>query len=69
MINPTTGMTDLDHDMLLQAAHLMVREGGSFAEHIAMAFYVADSTNKELLLKAFSPLFEKFYKQYEVTAE
>ena len=62
MINKDTGITDLDHDMLLKAARLMESEGGSFAGHIARAFYVADSTNQRLLLQSFSPLFEKFYR-------
>lgn len=62
MINKDTGITDLDHDMLLKAARLMEAEGGSFAGHIARAFYVADSTNQRLLLQSFSPLFEKFYR-------
>lgn len=55
---------ELDHDMLLSAARLMEREGGSFAGHIARAFYVADSTNKERLLTAFDDLFVRYYKQY-----
>lgn len=52
---------ELDHDMLLKAARLMEAEGGSFAGHIARAFYVADSTNKVRLLTAFDDLFIKFY--------
>jgi len=55
---------ELDHDMLLHAALLMERDGGSFAGHIARAFYVADSTNKERLITAFDGLFCKFYRQY-----
>lgn len=55
---------ELDHDMLLNAALLMEREGGSFAGHIARAFYVADTTNRERLLTAFDDLFVKFYLQY-----
>ncbi len=55
-------MTELNNDMLLKAARLMEAEGGSFAGHIARAFYVADGTNKRLLLQSFSPLFEKFYR-------
>ena len=55
---------ELDHDMLLSAALLMEKEGGSFAGHIATAFYVADSTNKERLLTAFDDLFCKFYRQH-----
>jgi hypothetical protein len=57
---------DLDHDMLLNAALLMEREGGSFAEHIARAFYVADSTNRVRLLTAFDDLFCKFYRQHRI---
>ena len=55
---------ELDHDMLLSAALLMEREGGSFAGHIARAFYVADSTNKERLLTAFDDLFVRYYKMH-----
>jgi hypothetical protein len=58
--------TDLDHDMLLSAALLMEREGGSFAGHIARAFYVADTTNRERLLTAFDDLFCKFYRQHRM---
>ena len=57
---------ELDHDMLLNAALLMEREGGSFAGHIARAFYVADTTNRERLLSAFDDLFCKFYRQYRI---
>ena len=57
---------ELDHDMLLSAALLMEREGGSFAEHIARAFYVADTTNRERLLTAFDDLFCKFYRQHRM---
>ena len=53
---------DLDRDMLLSAARLMESQGGSFAGHIARAFYVADSTNRERLLVAFDDLFVKFYR-------
>ena len=52
---------ELDFDQLYAAARLMEREGGSFAGHIARAFYVADSTNKVRLLTAFDELFCKFY--------
>ena len=57
---------DLDHDMQLAAARLMESEGGSFARHIAQAFYVADSTNRERLLTAFDDLFCKFYRQHRI---
>ena len=54
----------LDHDMRLQAARCMENEGGSFAGHIARAYYVADSTNAEALLTAFDGLFLKFYAEH-----
>jgi len=57
---------DLDQDMALAAARLMESEGGSFARHIAQAFYVADTTNRERLLTAFDDLFCKFYRQYRI---
>ena len=57
---------DLDHDMLLDAARLMENQGGSFAGHIARAFYAADATNRELLLIAFSDLFCKYYRQHRL---
>jgi hypothetical protein len=56
----------LDHDMLLDAARLMERDGGSFAGHIARAFYCADSTNRERLLTAFDDLFCKYYRQHRL---
>lgn len=54
----------LDHDMLLSAARLMENEGGSFAGHIARAFYVADSTNRKRLLTAFDDMFVRYYKEH-----
>jgi 2-oxo-4-hydroxy-4-carboxy--5-ureidoimidazoline (OHCU) decarboxylase len=57
---------DLDHDMLLDAARLMENQGGSFAEHIARAFYCADSTNRVRLLTAFDDLFCKYYRQHRL---
>ena len=54
----------LDHDMLLRAARMMESEGGSFAGHIARAFYVADLSNREKLLSAFDDLFFQFYKKH-----
>ena len=54
----------LDHDMLLRAARMMEGEGGSFAGHIARAFYVADLSNREKLLSAFDELFVQFYKKH-----
>jgi hypothetical protein len=57
---------ELDYDMAWQAAKLMEAQGGSFAGHIARAFFVADSTNREALLTAFDALFCKFYRQYRI---
>ena len=54
----------LDHDMLYIAAGRMVVEGGSFAGHIARAFFVADSTNRERLLTAFDDMFVRYYKEH-----
>jgi hypothetical protein len=56
----------LDYDMLLSAALLMESEGGSFAGHIARAFYVADTTNRERLLTTFDDLFVKFYQRHRI---
>ena len=56
----------MDHDMLLNAARLMEREGGSFAGHIARAFYVADTMNRHALVTAFDGLFTKYYRQYRL---
>ena len=56
----------LDHDMRLQAARCMEREGGSFAGHIARAFYVADTQNAEALLTAFDDLFCKHYRLHRI---
>jgi hypothetical protein len=57
---------DLDYEMLWDAAKLMEQQGGSFAGHIARAFYCADSTNRERLLTAFDDLFCKFYRQHRL---
>jgi hypothetical protein len=57
---------DLDYDMMLDAARLMESQGGSFAGHIARAFYVADTTNRERLLAAFTDLFYKYYRQHRI---
>jgi hypothetical protein len=55
---------ELDHDMLLAAARCMENEGGSFAMHIARAFYAADSYNAHTLVTAFADLFCKFYMEH-----
>jgi hypothetical protein len=52
---------DMTHGQRLAAALLMEKQGGSFAGHIARAFYVADSTNAKLLLTAFDGLFCRYY--------
>ena len=54
----------LDYNMLHKAAQQMEKEGGSFAGHIAQAFYVADSTNMERLVTAFDDLFAEFYRKH-----
>jgi hypothetical protein len=45
---------------LHMAAHNMRDYGGGFASAIADAYFVADRTNKDLLLGAFGHLFEAF---------
>lgn len=45
------------------AAHEMQRTGGSFASHLADAYFHADSNNKERILTAFMDLFEKFIEE------
>ena len=54
----------LDYNMLHKAAQQMEKEGGSFAGHIAQAFYVADSTNMDRLVTAFDDLFAEFYRNH-----
>lgn len=44
----------------IDAAHRMGRSGGSFERHIAAAYFVADSHNRERLTATFRDLFEKF---------
>jgi hypothetical protein len=55
---------DLDYNMLHKAAQQMEKEGGSFAGHIARAFYVADNTNTYKLVEAFDDLFAEYYRKY-----
>jgi len=52
---------DMTHGQRLAAALLMESQGGSFAGHIARAFYVADSYNTKLLMTAFDDLFCRYY--------
>jgi hypothetical protein len=58
--------TDLDYEMLWDAAKLMEQQGGGFAACIAQAFYRADSTNRERLVVAFDDLFVRYYKQHRI---
>ena len=51
----------MTHDQLHRAAHLMIRQGGSFAAAIAEAYFAADSQNRARLLAAFGDLFTKFH--------
>jgi hypothetical protein len=41
----------------------MQRTGGGFASRLADAYFYADSTNKAIMLDAFSDLFEKFISE------
>ena len=45
---------------LHDAAHRMIRQGGSFAAAIAEAYFAADKHNRERLLQAFGDLFARF---------
>ena len=44
-----------------RAAELMVQIGGSFAQHLARAFRVADLDNRARILAAFPDLFERYH--------
>lgn len=48
-------------DEFLRAADLMGQEGGSFAGHIARAYFSADSHNKLRLRSAFPDLFTRYF--------
>ena len=50
-------MTDAD---LHKAAHNMENYGGGFAGAIALAYFRADSSNRERIINAFPELFERF---------
>lgn len=52
----------MTHDELHRAAHLMIKQGGSFAAAIAEAYFAADSVNRARLLAAFGDLFQKFHR-------
>ena len=43
-----------------RAAELMLQIGGSFAQHLARAFRVADSDNRARILAAWPDLFERY---------
>ena len=57
---PMRMLDKYDTQTLFDAAMLMQDTGGSFASSIAKAYFVADSTNREKLLEAFSTLFESY---------
>lgn len=52
-----TEMTDSD---LRKAAHNMREYGGSFAAHIAEAYFCADAQNANALLDTFGHLFVRY---------
>ena len=56
---------DMTDDQLLDAAHLMERQGGSFASAIASAYFAADRQNRQRLIAAFGDLFAKFHAALE----
>ena len=43
-----------------RAAELMLQIGGSFAQHLARAFRVADSDNRARILAGWPDLFERY---------
>lgn len=43
-----------------RAAELMVEIGGSFAQHLARAFRVADSDNRARILAGWPDMFERY---------
>lgn len=51
---------EMNSDDLIRAAHTMEKFGGGFATQIAKAYYVADTTNRATLIKAFGNLFELY---------
>lgn len=52
--------SEMSDSELNKAAHNMKRYGGSFAEHIANAYFCADSTNQVRVVDAFPELFERY---------
>ena len=59
-MNYSATVSDLTEAELYRAAHMMKREGGHFTAAIAEAFFVADATNKRILVNAFGHIFEKY---------
>jgi hypothetical protein len=55
----------MTHSELHRAAHLMIKQGGSFAAAIAEAYFSADKENRERLLAAFGDLFQRFHIREE----
>ena len=51
-------------DDYIYAAHVMERIGGSFAAHIARAYFAADSGNRARLRAAFPDLFTRYFNVY-----
>lgn len=45
-----------------RAAELMLQIGGSFAQHLARAFKVADSDNRARIIAAWPDLFERYHR-------
>lgn len=54
----------MNRDNALKAARVMEDIGGSFAAHLARAFYAADSHNTARLLEAFPEMFERYYQHH-----
>ena len=50
----------LTEEQLRCAAQQMYENGGSFAGHIAKAFFAADKGNKAKLVSAFEDLFRRY---------
>ena len=52
-----------------RAAELMTQIGGSFAQHLARAFRVADSDNRARIIAAWPELFERYSKMNQETQQ
>lgn len=57
--------TDLTDAQQYESAKTMEKYGGGFASALALAFFRADSTNKEKLLSAFNDLFMRYHRWNE----